>query len=93
MTSHVNEINQIIGDINKKFKIKNTFKTVIATSISFLIAFAWRDAIRDSIDNLIKETHVDEYRLWHKYPHVMYALFITIFGMVVLYALGESYGE
>lgn len=100
MTSQVSNTN-ILSDaaddlftgfttIDNQLQFRSSMKTVLGTATSFLIAFAWRDAIRELIDKVIKGTHVDDHKIWHKYPHTMYALFVSIIGFVALYTLGEN---
>ena len=90
VTAIPNEILSKMMTINNQLQFGSSLKTVMGTATSFLIAFAWRDAIRELIDKVIEETHVDDHTVWHKYPQTMYALFVTIIGIVALYALGEN---
>ena len=76
--------------IDKQLRFGSSIKTVLGTATSFLIAFAWRDAIRELIDKVIDEMEVEEYKIWHKYPHTMYAIAVSIIGLVALYILGEN---
>lgn len=71
-------------------KFGSTLKSIFGTAFSFVIGFAWRDAIKELIDKIIDETRVDKSRVWHQYPQTMYALFITIIGVTLLYLLGEN---
>ena len=94
IVSEVTEIqSDLIGTlttIDKKLRFGITIKTVLGTATSFLIAFAWRDAIREMIDKVIGDMHMEEYKIWHKYPNTMYAIAVTIIGIVALYMLGEN---
>lgn len=76
--------------IDKQLQFGSSIKIVMGTATSFLIAFAWRDAIRELIDKVIDEMDVEDHQIWHKYPHTMYAIVVTIIGIVALYTLGEN---
>ena len=79
-----------INTIEKQLQFGSTLKSIFGTAFSFVIGFAWRDAIKELIEKIIDETKVDKSKVWHRYPHTMYALFITMLGVVLLYLLGEN---
>lgn len=79
-----------INELESKLRFGSTLKTVFGTATSFLIALAWRDAIKELVDRIIDTTDLDKSKAWTRYPHTMYALFVTVLGVLLLYALGEN---
>tara|TARA_B100001109_G_C18707028_1_gene400734 strand:+ start:199 stop:471 length:273 start_codon:yes stop_codon:yes gene_type:complete len=79
-----------INELESKLRFGSTLKTVFGTATSFLIALAWRDAIKELVDRIIDTTDLDKSKVWTRYPHTMYALFVTVLGVLLLYALGEN---
>lgn len=81
----------VLNELESKLQFGSTLKTVFGTATSFLIALAWRDAIKELFDKIIDTTDLDKSKVWTLYPHTMYALFVTLIGLIVLYVLGEKY--
>ena len=79
-----------INELESKLRFGSTLKTVFGTATSFLIALAWRDAIKELFDKIIDRTDLDKSKVWSRYPHTMYALFVTLLGVILLYVLGEN---